>query len=109
MVNLLGVFAVKLTNAASHLNEVFKPAVTYVFTKKVTFLESEILTAVTRRIPIFWDVMPCSPVEFYSCLGGKFCLLLQDGKYVKQTSMFASCLANIPSLKWRSFFPSKHW
>jgi hypothetical protein len=53
------------------------------------FLEPEILTTVIMRSPVFWDVTPCSQVEFYRCLGGKFCLLLQDGKYeyIKQASI----------------------
>jgi len=34
----------------------------------IRFLESEVLTAVTMKIIVFWDVMPCCLVQIYSIL-----------------------------------------
>jgi hypothetical protein len=50
----------------------------------------EILTAITMKCSIFWDVTPCSPVKIYRRFGGAYCLHLQ----VRKTSqaMRSACL-----------------
>jgi hypothetical protein len=37
----------------------------------------EVLTVVAVKRIIFWDVMPCIPVDVHGCFGGMYCLHLQ--------------------------------
>jgi hypothetical protein len=36
-------------------------------------MRSQVLTMVTMKITVFWDVMSCSLVDIYECLRGTFC------------------------------------
>jgi hypothetical protein len=58
-----------------------------------------ILSAVTLKITIVWDVTPSSLVEIYRCFGATCCFHLQDGRvfYSQQTLdvkmyLFQMCL-----------------
>jgi hypothetical protein len=67
-----------------------------VFSDKASFhFEFDIPTAVTMNSTIFWDVTPCSLVEFNQCLGGTYCLYLQDRRVSQENepvrSMDQSC------------------
>jgi hypothetical protein len=42
----------------------------------------EALRVVTKKITVFWDVMPSSLVDVYQCLGGMCCLHLQGRRVV---------------------------
>jgi hypothetical protein len=50
------------------------------------FIGFDILTVVTLKMVIFWDVTPSSPVEVYRCFGGTYCLCLQDRRISQATS-----------------------
>jgi hypothetical protein len=39
----------------------------------LTVVGFEVLIAVSRKMAVFWIVVPCSPVEVYQCFRGPFC------------------------------------
>jgi hypothetical protein len=41
---------------------------------------SEVLTAVNIEIMVFWDMLPCIPVDKYLSFEETFCLHLQDNR-----------------------------
>jgi hypothetical protein len=45
----------------------------------------DVLTSVTVKIIVLWDVMACSVLEVYQCFGGTYCLHLQ-GQRLSQAS-----------------------
>jgi hypothetical protein len=52
-----------------------------------------VLTAVTMKITVFWDVTPCSLVERYQCFGRTCCFHLKGGGVTR------------PSWRWRHKVP----
>jgi hypothetical protein len=44
------------------------------------FVRFEVLSAVTMKRTIFWDVTLCSPVDVHQRFGGTYCLHLQGQK-----------------------------
>jgi hypothetical protein len=66
---------------------------TPIFIKKVGF---EVLTAVTMKSTVFWDVMPCSLVQVYWCFWSMYHLHFQG-----QRLSHASNLQKQAELPWR--------
>jgi hypothetical protein len=38
---------------------------------------TEVLTGAVMKNPIFWDIMPCSPLKVKQCFTGTYCPHLQ--------------------------------
>jgi hypothetical protein len=61
------------------------PLVKYLLSDQASFhFEFGILTAVTTRSTMFWDVTPCNLVEVNRCLRGTYCLCLQGRRISRE-------------------------
>jgi hypothetical protein len=67
----------------------------------ITHVRFEVITTVTVKNAVFWDVTPCSLVEVYRYFGRIFCMHLYGRRISKQIMLHAS-LADSSTLKMES-------
>lgn len=49
-------------------------------TRKIYEIKYEVLTLISLKTVVFWDMKQCSPVEVGRCFGGIYCLHLRGRK-----------------------------
>jgi hypothetical protein len=48
------------------------------FQRIIVCMRFQVLMVVSMKMNVFWDVVPCGPVQVYWCFGGACCLHHQD-------------------------------
>jgi hypothetical protein len=64
-----------------------------------SLLRFKVLTAVTWKSFIFWNIMPCSPAKVNRLFGGTYRLHLKGRRVSQARNMLTSCLAYSSTLK----------
>jgi hypothetical protein len=73
---------------------------------KINVIEPQVLTAVTTKSSIFWEIRPCSPLIVNGRFGGTYRLHLHGRKYAKQEASMKQVASRLCwFLAWLTFRP----